>query len=107
MKKRIVISLALCGWLVMATVAAMAQDGTDELFEQCKDHPRGPWCYQEALAQRNQPELCENILKYWPRADGVHGWCYYQLAMKNKDCNLCDRIHAADIKRMCRMDVCR
>ncbi|WP_155305453.1 hypothetical protein [Desulfosarcina widdelii] len=78
----------------------------DHIYLECKDHPRGPWCYQEAVEQHNQPELCENILKYWPKADGVHGWCYYQLAMKNKDCSLCDRIHAADIKKMCRLDVC-
>ena len=90
-----------------AAVAATAQDTPDELFEQCKDHPRGPWCYQERVEQRNQPELCENILKHWPSANGVHGWCYYQLALKNKDCNLCERIHKADIKRMCRCDVCK
>jgi hypothetical protein len=86
----------------------MVVPAEDDIFYlECKDHPRGPWCYQEAVEQRNQPELCENILKYWPRADGVHGWCYYQLAMKNKDCSLCDKIRKADIKKMCRLDVCK
>jgi hypothetical protein len=92
-------------WLAMIA-AAMAQDDQDEIYQACKDHPRGPWCYQEAVEQRNQPELCDNILKYWPKADGVHGWCCYQLAMKNKDCGLCERIRKADINKMCRRDVC-
>jgi hypothetical protein len=96
-----------CLWIALSTAVSMAQDGQDALFDECKDHPRGPWCYQEAVEQRNQPELCENILKYWPRADGVHGWCYFQLAMKNRDCRLCDRIQKADIKKMCRLDVCK
>jgi len=26
--------------------------------------------------------------------------------MKNKDCRLCERIRKADIKKMCRRDVC-
>ncbi|WP_319406571.1 hypothetical protein [uncultured Desulfosarcina sp.] len=100
-------------WFVFAFILIVyvlspgdAFSGNDALYETCKDHPRGPWCYQEALEQRNQPELCEKILEYWPKADGVHGWCYYQLAMKNKDCSLCERIRTADIKNMCRKDVC-
>ena len=107
MRKRMIATAMMLLWVLAATGVTTAQDPPDELFEQCKDHPRGPWCYQETVEERNQPELCENILKYWPRADGVHGWCYYQLAMKNKDCTLCDRIRKADIKRMCRRDVCK
>jgi hypothetical protein len=90
---------------VMARGSAFSEN--DSLYETCKDHPRGPWCYQEAVEQLNQPDLCENILKYWPKADGVHGWCYYQLALKNKECALCDRIKKADIKKMCRLDACK
>jgi len=105
MNKRVFIFSMLFLWLAMIA-AAMAQDDQDEIYKACKDHPRGPWCYQEAVEQRNQPELCEKILEYWPKADGVHGWCYYQLAMKNKDCSLCERIRTADIKKMCRKDVC-
>ncbi|BBO76636.1 hypothetical protein DSCW_40530 [Desulfosarcina widdelii] len=101
--QKILFLCALSAFCLMAMVT-FAED--DHIYLECKDHPRGPWCYQEAVEQHNQPELCENILKYWPKADGVHGWCYYQLAMKNKDCSLCDRIHAADIKKMCRLDVC-
>lgn len=100
-------------WLILILIFTLfvlpkgdAFSENDALYETCKDHPRGPWCYQEAVEQHNQPELCENILKYWPKADGVHGWCYYQLAMKNKDCKLCERIRKADIKTMCRRDVC-
>jgi hypothetical protein len=90
---------------VMARGSAFSEN--DSLYETCKDRPRGPWCYQEAVEQLNQPDLCENILKYWPKADGVHGWCYYQLALKNKECALCDRIKKADIKKMCRLDACK
>jgi hypothetical protein len=107
MHTRMLVSATLLLWVLTAAAAAIAQDDQDEIFKACKDHPRGPWCYQETVEQLNQPELCEKILKYWPKADGVHGWCYYQLAMKNKDCRLCDRIHTADIKRMCRRDVCK
>jgi len=79
----------------------------DRIYEKCKNQPRGPWCYQETVEQLDEPALCENILKYWPTADGVHGWCYYQLALKHKDCALCDRIQNADIRKMCKVDVCK
>jgi hypothetical protein len=91
----------------LALISGYALSEDDILYKTCKDNPRGPWCYQEAVEQLNQPELCETILEYWPKADGVHGWCYYQLALKNRDCRLCDRIHKADLKRMCRRDVCK
>ena len=84
---------------------ALAQE--DEIYAKCKNHPRGPWCYQEIVEQLDEPDLCENILTYWPKANGVHGWCYYQLALKNKDCALCDFIQKADIKKMCKLDVCK
>ena len=76
---------------------ALAED--DEIYEKCKNHPRGPWCYQETVEQLDEPALCKNILKYWPIADGVHGYCYYRLALKNKDCTLYDLIRKADIKK--------
>ena len=85
MQRGVIVSATLLVWLAATAVVAIAQVGPDELYAQCKDHPRGPWCYQETVAARNQPELCENILTYWPKADGVHGWCYFQLAPKNKD----------------------
>ena len=107
MDKRILVTGLLGLWIMTATAVASAQEPRDEIFEACKNHPRGPWCYQETVEQRNQPRLCEHILKHWPRADGVHGWCYYQLAMKNGDCSLCDRIHTSDIKKMCSRDVCK
>jgi hypothetical protein len=37
----------------------------------------------------------------------VHGWCYYQLALRRKDCSLCDSIQEADIRKMCELDVCK
>ncbi|MFO7883626.1 MAG: hypothetical protein R6U68_02295 [Desulfobacteraceae bacterium] len=79
----------------------------DEIYEKCKNEVRAPWCYQEAVEQLEEPALCENILKYWPKAKGVHGWCYYRLALKNKDCTLCDYIKNADIKKMCKLDACK
>ena len=93
--------------LILLTFTAVVQAETDELYEACKSNPRGPWCYQEAVEQINNPDLCENILTYWPKASGVHGWCYYQLAIKNKDCNLCDAIRKDDVKTMCVKDVCK
>ena len=83
---------------------ALAQE--DEIYEKCKDHPRGPWCYQETVEQLDEPAFCENILKYWPGAGGMHGVCYYNLARKQKDCALCNFIKNADIKKMCKLDVC-
>jgi len=97
-----IITITLLSVFVVAPLAA-----NDAIYEKCKEHPRGPWCYEEAVEQINRPDLCENILTYWPKADGVHGWCYYQLGMKNKDCGLCSRIHKADLKQMCQRDVCQ
>ncbi len=107
MRKRMIATATMLLWVLTVAAVTSAQDNPDELFEQCKDHPRGPWCYQETVEQINRPDLCENILKHWPRADGVHGWCYYQLAMKNKDCSLCERVYKADIRQMCQRDVCK
>ncbi|BBO69450.1 hypothetical protein DSCA_33800 [Desulfosarcina alkanivorans] len=73
MRKRMIVTATMLLWAFTTAVVATAQDNPDELFERCKDHPRGPWCYQETVEQRNQPELCKNILTYWPNADGVHG----------------------------------
>ena len=78
----------------------------DPIYERCRsqtDRP-GPWCYQEAVEKTGNPDQCENILRYWPKAAGVHGWCYYRLAIIQNNCSLCDRIHKADIKRTCRLD---
>ncbi len=106
----------ICLWLTALMVLPWAGPlwtdqaaGQDPIYEMCQAQTErpGPWCYQETVEDRNQPELCENILKYWPKADGVHGWCYYQLALKNKKCSLCDKIHKGDIKRMCRLDACK
>ena len=93
--------------IVQWAPAVFAQD--DPIYVKCvqqTDNPP-PWCYQMTVEQLGDPTLCENILKYWPRADGVHGVCYYNLAMKQKACGLCDRIRNADIKKMCRLDVCK
>ena len=107
MKKRICFFLVLsCGILVMA-MASVSQSADDVLYEKCKDKPRGPWCYQEAVEILMEPNRCENILKFWPKAVGVHGWCYYQIGLKTKNCKLCDRIKKGDIKSMCKKDVCK
>jgi len=89
---RIFLPLALLLLLFLAAPTASAEE--DPLYEMCQaqtDRP-GPWCYQEEVEKIGDPDLCENILKYWPRAIGVHGWCYYRLAFLHKDCTLCDRI---------------
>jgi hypothetical protein len=96
--------LILLLFIFLATPTASA--GEDPIYEMCQaqtDRP-GPWCYQEEVEKIGDPDLCENILKYWPRAIGVHGWCYYRLALLQKDCTLCDRIHKGDIKKTCRLD---
>jgi len=92
------------GLIIFSSFACSEED---QIYKKCENHPRGPWCYQEAVEQLNEPSLCENILKYWPKARGVHGWCYYQLALRYKDCALCDSIQEADIRKMCKLDVCK
>jgi hypothetical protein len=91
--------------LFLFTIRGFAESGP--IYEKCRDHPRGPWCYQEEVERIGSPDLCENILRYWPKADGVHGWCFYCLAVKKEDCSLCNRIQTHDIRKMCIRDVCR
>ena len=95
-------------WVVLiAGTAVYAED--DPIYEQCRsqtDRP-GPWCYQEEVETIGDPDQCENILRYWPKAKGVHGWCYYRLAIIQKNCDLCNRIGAPDIKKTCRLDACK
>lgn len=81
----------------------------DPIYAKCtsqKENP-GPWCYQEEVKKIGDPALCENIIKYWPKATGVRGQCYYELARKKMDCELCERIKDKDIKKMCELDVCK
>ena len=80
---------------------------SDSIYEKCRDQPREPWCYQKEVERIGDADLCENILKYWPKADGVHGWCFYRLALKQKDCSLCDRIQKEDIRKLCILEVCK
>lgn len=82
---------------------------SDAIYEKCTNQQAdpAPWCYQMEVERIGDADLCENILEYWPKADGVHGVCYYNLAMKQKDCALCDRIRNADIRKMCKLDVCK
>jgi hypothetical protein len=82
---------------------------SDPIYERCvnqKTDP-APWCYEAQVERIGDPDLCENILKYWSKADGVHGWCFYRLAVKKKDCSLCNRIKKQDIRKMCIRDVCK
>jgi len=53
------------------------------------------------------PALCENIRKYWPKADGVHGWCFYRPALIKKDCSLCNHSRKDDIRKLCIEEVCK
>ena len=93
--------------VLFLSTALFAQE--DPIYEKCTAQTKAPapWCYQEEVEKIGDPNLCENILKYWPKADGVHGWCYYRLALVQKDCELCNRIATPDIKRMCKLDACK
>ncbi|SMC25967.1 hypothetical protein SAMN02746041_02477 [Desulfacinum hydrothermale DSM 13146] len=93
------------GVMVLWSPAGAQTD--DPIYVQCRDEVRAPWCYQEAVEKREEPELCENILRYWPNAAGVHGWCYYRLAWKKRDCSLCKPIVHDQVKALCRREVCR
>lgn len=84
------------------------EEPVDPIYEKCisqKENP-GPWCYLEEVKKKGDPDLCKNIIKYWPKAKGVCGQCYYELARKKMDCELCKRIKDKDIKKMCELDVC-
>lgn len=116
-EKNLVIAFLLNpAWIFLATsmlftfVPATLLFGEEDLFYvKCisqMDTP-APWCYQEEVEKNGDSTLCENILKYWPTADGVHGHCYYQLAIKNKDCELCIQIKKKDIREMCELDACK
>ncbi len=93
--------------MLFLPTALFAQE--DPIYEKCSAQTKdpAPWCYQGEVEKIGDPNLCENILKYWPKADGVHGWCYYRLALIQKDCELCNRIVTQDIKRMCKLDACK
>lgn len=82
---------------------------SDVIYEKCTKQQAdpAPWCYQMEVERIGDPDLCENILEYWPKADGVHGWCFYRLALKQKDCSLCDRIQKEDIRKLCILEVCK
>ena len=102
---RVFLALAM---LLVLLAASTFHPEEDPIYDMCQaqtDRP-GPWCYQEEVERVGDPDLCENILTYWPKAIGVHGWCYYRLALLHKDCTLCDRIRKDDIKKTCRLD-CR
>ena len=99
----------MCFFIGLSCCPGNASAEDDPIYEKCtgqQDRP-APWCYQEEVERIGDPDLCENILQYWPAADGVHGWCFYRLALKNKDCSLCNRIKKADIRKMCILDVCK
>lgn len=106
MNPKWIVSIMILGIL---SLFAPAIAGDDLIYDRCSGQTNspGPWCYQREVEKRGDPELCENILTYWPNADGVHGWCFYRLALKNKDCSLCDRIKKADIRTLCIDEVCK
>ncbi len=74
--------------LLLSCSFTFAED--DPIYAQCmhQTHETPPWCYQIEAEKIGAPEFCENILKYWPRAEGVHGWGYYRLALNQKECRL-------------------
>jgi hypothetical protein len=92
--------------LFLATMGLAQQDS---IYEKCRSQNKrpAPWCYQEEVKATGNPDLCDNILKYWPTANGVHGQCFYELAIQTKNCDLCKRIKNAAIRKMCTLDVCK
>jgi hypothetical protein len=94
-------------FLVLASVPLQAA-GDDPIHQKClrQTEEPPPWCYQREVERIGDPALCENILVHWPKADGVHGQCYYQLALKHRNCRLCSRIRDTAIRRMCTLDAC-
>lgn len=80
---------------------------SDAIYEKCINQQTdpAPWCYQMEVERIGDADLCEKILEYWPKANGVHGWCFYRLALKQKDCSLCDRIQKEDIRKLCILEV--
>ena len=107
--KKIASANLLAGFVCFYLSAAFGFAEDDPIYDKCMsqtDRP-GPWCYQEEVEVIGDACLCENILKYWPTADGVHGWCYYRLALIQKNCELCDYIQKEDIKKMCKLDACK
>ena len=101
--------ICLAGLLLMVLPATLLCAQEDPIYEKCvsqSDNP-APWCYQQEVERIGDPDLCENILTYWPKAQGVHGQCYYQIAIQNKDCELCKRIKDAQLRKMCELDACK
>jgi len=94
---------------VIATSIANETRIEEELYANCKDEKRAPWCYEEKVVAMKIPELCEFITQYWGKAaKGVQGYCYYEIAKKTKDCSICNRIKDSRIRNnLCNEDVCR
>ena len=80
-----------------------------DLYNECREDKRAPWCYEEKVVAMKKPELCANITKHWGAgAGGVEGYCYYEIAKKTKDCALCKKIKNSQIRNnLCKRDVCR
>jgi len=106
MKNHLIFVLVLSGVLLFSN---QVFSENDSIYEKCKNQQKNPapWCYQMEAERIGDPDLCENILQYWPNADGVHGWCFFRIALKNKDCTLCNRIQKKDIRKLCVLEVCK
>ena len=106
MKNRLTFVLVLFGFLLFSN---QVFSESDPIYEKCTNQQKdpAPWCYQMEVERIGDPDLCENILRYWPKARGVYGWCFFRIALKNKDCSLCDRIQKKDIHKLCILEVCK
>lgn len=106
MHNRLILLFALFGF-VLFPFQVFAE--SDAIYEKCINQQTepAPWCYQRKVERIGDADLCEKILEYWPKANGVHGWCFYRLALKHKDCSLCDRIQAEDIRKLCILEACK
>lgn len=106
MHNRWVLLFSLFGFVLFSSQVFAESDA---IYEKCTNQQAdpAPWCYQMEVERIGDADLCENILEYWPKANGVHGWCFYRLALKQKDCSLCDRIQKEDIRKLCILEVCK
>lgn len=67
----------LSALLSLVFVFSNARSESDPIHEKCTHQKNDPasWFYQKEEEEIGDPDLCEKTLEYWPRPDGVHGWC--------------------------------
>ena len=70
------------------------------------------WCYQkevvkEVVQNKESDDLCLTINNFYrDRDQGVVSDCFRSIALKNKNCKLCEKITVDGIKENCEYRVC-